>query len=71
MIYENKCADGKSSSNESSIKSLTEIQTLYDKTEHSTSLDQRMIRSTKIIWLTHKEDIEYWNVWVKKEEYLI
>ena len=29
-----------------------------------------MIRSTKIRWLTYKEDAEYWNAWDKKEEYL-
>ena len=70
MIHENKCADGKSSSNESRIKSLNEIQTLYDKIGHKTSLDECKIRSTKIRWLTYKEDMDYWDVWDKKKEYL-
>ena len=39
MIHENKCADGKSSSIESRIKSLNEFQTLYDETGHKTSLE--------------------------------
>ena len=34
MIHENKCADGESSSNESRMESLNEIQTLYDKIGH-------------------------------------
>jgi len=70
MIHENKCEDGKSLSSESRIKGLNEIQTLYDKIGHKTSLDQYMIRSTKIRWLTYNEDMEYWELWDKKEEYL-
>ena len=59
MIHGNKCADGKSSSGKSTIKSINKIQTLYDKIRHKTSLDQYMIRSTKIKWLTYKEDIKH------------
>ena len=70
MIQENKCADGKSSSSESRIKSLNEIQTLYDKIGHKTSLDQCMIRSIKIRLLTFKDDVKYWELWDKKEEVL-
>ena len=70
MIHENKCADGKSASNESRIKSLNEIQTLYDKPGHKTSLDQYTLRSTKIRCLTCKEDTKWWDAWHKKEEYL-
>ena len=44
MIHENKCADGKSSSNKSRMKSLNEIQTLYDKIGYKTSLHECMIR---------------------------
>ena len=29
-----------------------------------------MIRSTKIRWLTYKEDAEHWDSWDKKKEYL-
>ena len=47
MIHENKCADGRSSSNESRMESLKEIQTLYDKIGCKTSLDEHMIRPTK------------------------
>ena len=50
MMHENKCAEGKSSSNDSRIKSSNEIQTLYDKIGYKTSLDQCMIRSTKTRW---------------------
>ena len=59
MIHKNKCADGKQSSGETRIKSLNEIQTLCDEIGHKTSLDQTMIRSTKIRLLTYKEAMEY------------
>ena len=55
MMHENKCAVGKTLSNESRIKSLNEIQTLYDEVGCKTSLNQHMIRSTKIRWLTYKD----------------
>ena len=46
------------------------IQTLYDKIGHKTPLDQCMIRSTNVGWLTYIEDMEYWELWDKKEECL-
>ena len=58
MIHENKCENGKSSSNKTRIKSLTEIQTLYDKIGHKTSLEEYLIRSTKGRWLNYEEDTE-------------
>ena len=70
MIHANKCADCKSSSKESRIENLNKIQTLYDKIGYKTSLDQYMIRSTKIRWLTCKEDVEHWKLWDKKQEHL-
>ena len=60
MIHENKCADGKSLSNETRMESLNEIQTLFDKIGYKTSLEQHVIRSTKVRWLTYKEDMEHW-----------
>ena len=44
MMHEIKCAGGKSSSNESRMESLNEIQTLYDKIGYKTSLHECMIR---------------------------
>ena len=70
MILENKCADGKSWLNESRIKSLNEILTLHDKIGYKTSLGEYMSRSTKIRWLTWREDMEHWELWDKEEEYL-
>ena len=70
MIHENRCADGKSSSNEVRMESLKEIQTLYDKIGVKMSLDEYMIRSTKIRWLTYGQDMEQWELWDKKEQYL-
>ena len=70
MIHENKDPDGKSLSNEKRMDSLNEIQTLFDNSGYKTTLDQHMIRSTNIRWLTYKEDMEYWELWDKKEEYL-
>ena len=58
MIHQNGCADGKSSSGKSRIKSLNEFQTLLDKIGHKTSLEQHMISSTKIRWLIFEEDVE-------------
>ena len=29
-----------------------------------------MIRSTKVRWLTYEEDMEHWESWDKKKEYL-
>ena len=69
MINENKCAHGKSSSNESRMESLNKIQTLYDNIGNKTSLDEFMIRSTKISWLTFKKDVQHWGLCDKKEEY--
>ena len=70
MKHEKKGAHTKSSSNESRTKSLKKIQTLYDKIGYKTPLDDYMIRSTKIRWLTCKEDMELWELWDKKEECL-
>ena len=70
MIHEKECPDGKSLSNEKRMESLNEIQTLFDNLGFKTTLDQYMIRSTKVRWLTYKEDMEYWQLWDKKEEYL-
>ena len=62
MIHENKYADGKSSSNESKMESLNEILTLQDKNGYKTLLDEYMIRSTSIRWLTYGEDMEHWDL---------
>ena len=66
MIHENKCEDGESLSGEMKIKSLNELQTLYDNVGHETSLDEYMIRSTKVRWLTYEEDMEHCESWDKK-----
>ena len=58
-MHDDKCAECKSSSNESKMESLNKIQTLYDKTGYKTSLDECMIRSKTIRWLTHEEDMEH------------
>ena len=42
----------------------------YDKIAHKTSLDQYLIRSTKIKRFTSKEVMELWDVRDEKEEYL-
>ena len=42
MIHENKGADGKALSKETRMKSLNEIQALFDKIRHKTSLDQKL-----------------------------
>ena len=68
MIHENKCADGKSVTGETRIKSSSFIQTLHDKIRHKTSLKKYMIRATKIRWLTYKEDLEHCELWDKKKE---
>ena len=52
------------------MKSLNEIQTLQDEIGCKTSLDEYMIRSTKIRWLTYNEDVEHWESWDEKKEYL-
>ena len=39
LTHENECADGKASSNETRMESSNEIQTLFDKIGHKTSLD--------------------------------
>ena len=70
VIQENKCEDGETSSSGTKIKSLTEIQTLYDETGQETSLVECMIRSTKVRWLTCKEDVKYWELWDEKEEFI-
>ena len=70
MMHENECADGKSLSKESKIKSSSEILTLYDKIGHKMPLEQYMIRSKNIRWLTYNEDMAYWDLWDKNEEYL-
>ena len=51
MIHENECEDGKALTSETRIKSLNDIQTLYDEIGHKPSLEQHMIRPTKIRWL--------------------
>ena len=54
-----KCADGKSISNKSSMEGLKEIQTLYEEIGCKTPTGECMIRSTKIRWLTCREDMEH------------
>ena len=70
MILENKCDNDETMSSKRRIKSLNKIETLYDKIGHETSLHQHMIRSTKVRWLTYEDDINYCELWDKKEEYL-
>ena len=40
--------------------------TLFDQIGYKTSLEQYMIRSKKIRWLTYNEDMKYWDLWDKK-----
>ena len=62
MILENKCEDGKTSSRKTRVKSLNEIQTLFDEIGREASVDECMIRSAKVRWLTCKEDMEHWKL---------
>ena len=40
------------------MECFKQIETLYKHSGHKTSLDNYMIRSTKIRWLTYKENME-------------
>ena len=41
------------------MECFKEIETLYDQSGHKTSLENYIIRSTKVRWLTYEEDVEY------------
>ena len=68
MIYENKCDDRKATSRHARMESFKEIVTLNDQSGHEASLENYMIRSTKVRWLTYKEDMEFWELWDEREE---
>ena len=74
--HENKCTDGKSSSNETRMENLNEIQTLLDEIGCQTSLEQHMVNimfticCSNDVWhpITCKEVLDHWELWDKKEE---
>ena len=68
MIHENKCDDGKKITAASRKQTLEEIQTLYDELDEQLSLEVYMVRVLR--WKTYREDIKYWKIWDKKEEFI-
>ena len=68
MIHEDKCDDGKKITAASRKQTLEEIQTLYDELDEQLSLEVYMVRVLR--WKTYREDIKYWNIWDRKEEFI-
>ena len=70
MVHENQCEDGKTITRNAREESLEEIKSLYDQCDYNISLADYIIRSTLIRWLSFREDMKYWELWDKKEEFI-
>ena len=66
-ILENKCKVGKAITSEVRIESLNEIQTLYTEISHGPTLKDYKIRSTRVRWLTYREDVNVENYAIKRK----
>ena len=68
MIHENKCEDGKDISAEAREKLLNEIKGSYDELDEQLELEVYVVRVLR--WKTYREDLKYWELWDKKEEFI-
>ena len=58
LIHENKCECGKAITSKVRMDSFDEIATLCEQTGNKTELDENMIRSTKVRWLSYRQVME-------------
>ena len=68
MIHENKCEDGKDISAEARVELLNEIKASYDELDQQLELEDYVVRVLR--WKTYREDLKYWELWDKKEEFI-
>ena len=52
------------------MDSFDQMATLSDEIRNKTSLEQSMIRSTKVKSSSYREKMEYWELWDEKEEFM-
>ena len=70
MMHENRNEDGKQLSGEQRLKYIERLQESYKTIDSSLSFKDYIIRSSKVRWTSFEDDMKFWELYDRKEDFL-